>query len=153
MRVSELRIPPIVLFLMVGGVMWVTAQSGPSFGFTLPARLAAVAVLAATGLVIALLGVGSFRRAKTTVNPLRPEAASTLVVSGIYGLTRNPIYLGLLLLLLGWAVFLANALTFVFPVAYIPLMNRVQILPEERALAAKFGDDFAAYESRVRRWL
>ncbi len=153
MRVLELKIPPVVTFLLVGGMMWVTAQAGSGGRFVLPARLPVFAVFASAGMTIALLGVVSFRRAKTTVNPLHPEAASALVVSGIYRLTRNPMYLGLLLLLLGWAVFLANALAFVFPAAYIPLMNRLQIIPEERALAAKFGEGFSTYKARVRRWL
>jgi len=60
---------------------------------------------------------------------------------------------GLLLALLGWAVYLANAATFIVPVAYVPLMNRLQIIPEERALAALFGPGFADYQSKVRRWL
>lgn len=133
--------------------MWVAARAVPSLGFTPPARLGGALVLAGAGVAVALLGVASFRRAKTTVNPLHPEAASALVVTGIYRLTRNPMYLGMLLLLLGWAVYLANALAFVFPVAYIPLMNRLQIRPEETALAAKFGAAFTAYQSKVRRWL
>ena len=153
MRVSEFRVPPVVVFLMVGAVMWVTARSAPALGFVMPARLPGAAILTTVGVVIALLGVASFRRAGTTVDPLHPEAASTLVVSGIYGRTRNPIYLGLLLVLIGWAVYLANALSFVLPAAFVPLMNRLQILAEERVLAAKFGEDFAAYRAKVRRWL
>jgi len=133
--------------------MWVAARVGPAAGFTLPAGRIMAACLAVAGVIIALLGVVSFRRAKTTVNPLDPAAASALVVSGIYQLTRNPMYLGLLLVLLGWALFLANALTFVFPVAFVFLMNRLQIIPEEKALAALFGPGFADYQSKVRRWL
>ena len=151
MPAFTLKIPPVVTFLLVGGLMWAAARAVPSLGFTPPARVGGAIGLTGVGVAIALLGVISFRRAKTTVNPLHPEAASALVVSGIYRLTRNPMYLGLLLLLLGWAIFLGNALA--FPVAYIPLMNRLQIIPEETALEAKFGADFAAYKSTVRRWL
>jgi protein-S-isoprenylcysteine O-methyltransferase Ste14 len=100
-----------------------------------------------------LLGVVSFRRAGTTVNPLQPEATSALVVSGIYRRTRNPMYLGMLLVLLGWAVLLAHALGFALAAAFVPLMNRLQIGPEERTLTATFGPAFAAYQSAVRRWL
>ncbi len=153
MSASNLKIPPVVTVLIVGGLMWVAARAVPGLGFTLPARLGVAVVLAGAGVAIALMGVASFRRAKTTVNPLHPEAASALVVAGIYCLTRNPMYLGMLLLLLGWAVFLTNVLVFVFPAAYVPLMNRLQIIPEEKALAAKFGADFTAYQSKVRRWL
>lgn len=153
MPAPRLKIPPVVTGLLLGGLMWMAARAAPDFGFALPARRIGALFLALAGVGIALLGVISFRRARTTVNPLHPEAASSLVVSGVYRFTRNPMYLGLLLVLLGWAVFLANALALVFPAIYVPLMNRLQILPEERALAEKFGAGFAAYASRVRRWL
>ena len=153
MRALELKIPPAALGLLLGGLMWATARSVPALGFALPARPVIASVLAIVGVLVALLGIVSFRRAKTTVNPLSPETVSALVTSGIYQRTRNPMYLGMLLVLLGWAVFLANGLTLAFPIAFVVLMNRLQILPEERALTAMFGRKFADYQSRVRRWL
>ena len=99
------------------------------------------------------MGFASFRRAKTTVNPMKPDSASSLVVSGIYDLTRNPMYLGFLVILVGWAFFLSNALGFIFLPLFVLYMNRFQIEPEERALASVFGEAFASYRSRVRRWL
>jgi protein-S-isoprenylcysteine O-methyltransferase Ste14 len=75
------------------------------------------------------------------------------VISGIYKLSRNPMYLGFLLVLVGWAVFLSNALAFVFVPAFIFYMNRFQIDPEEKALVGKFGQEFVDYKSRVRQWL
>ena len=92
-------------------------------------------------------------RAGTTVNPIKPETAGSLVVSGIYRRTRNPMYLGFLLGLAGWAVFLSNALAFIFLPVFVLYLNRFQIRREERALASVFGKDFAAYQSKVRRWL
>lgn len=153
MRVIENKIPPVALAFLLGALMWVAARTIPAFGFTLPAGPVLGAGLALAGVVIALLGVVSFRRARTTVNPLHPEAASALVTSGIYRLTRNPMYLGLLLVLLGGAMYLANAAAFIVPATYVPLMNRLQIFPEERTLAALFGPAFADYASKVRRWL
>lgn len=153
MRSLELKIPPVAVGILLGALMWVAARSVPALGFTLHAGQFFAASLAAAGVIVALLGVVSFRRARTTVNPLRPEAASTLVVSGIYRLTRNPMYLGMLLVLLGWGVFLANALAFLAATAFIPLMNRLQIGPEEKILAATFGPAFTAYQSAVRRWI
>jgi protein-S-isoprenylcysteine O-methyltransferase Ste14 len=152
-RALELKIPPAALGLLLGGLMWATARSVPALDFALPAKPVIAGSLAAVGVLVAVLGIVSFRRAKTTVNPLSPEAASALVTSGIYQRTRNPMYLGMLLVLLGWAVFLANILALVFPIAFVVLMNRLQILPEERALTAVFGSKFADYQSRVRRWL
>lgn len=133
--------------------MWGAARLVPALGFELPAGWIIAASLAVAGLVIAILGVVSFRRAGTTVNPLQPTATSSLVISGIYRWTRNPMYLGMLLVLLGWGVFLANALAILLAAAFVSLMNRLQIGPEEKILAARFGAEFAAYQSTVRRWL
>lgn len=133
--------------------MAAAAHFTPALGFSLPGSRILAAGLAGAGVVVALLGVASFRRARTTVNPLQPAAASHLVVSGIYHRTRNPMYLGMLLVLLGWALFLSNLLAVVLATGFVPLMNRLQILPEERALTALFGSAFADYKSKVRRWL
>ena len=105
------------------------------------------------GALTSLLGVVSFRRAGTTVNPMTPESSSSLVVSGIYKLTRNPMYLGFLLALLGWTIFLSNVPALLCLPAFILYMNRFQIAPEERALAALFGQVFTAYKENTRRWL
>jgi len=94
-----------------------------------------------------------FFRAHTTVNPHKPESASALVTSGIYRWTRNPMYLGLSILLLGWAVELGSLVGFLGPVLFVLLIQHVQIRPEERALRARFGEDYARYHARVRRWL
>ena len=153
MKLPKLKIPPVVTVLLLGSAMWATARAVPDWRMILPAGQIFAAGLILSGMATAIAGVVSFRCAKTTVNPLQPSAASTLVTTGIYRFTRNPMYLGLLLVLLGWAVFLANVLALIFPVTYIPLMNRLQIFPEEKALAAKFGSPFTTYQSQVRRWL
>ena len=133
--------------------MWAASWATPAFDFRFPARVSSSASLAALGVVIAIAGVVSFRRAKTTVNPMRPESASSLVVSGIYRYTRNPMYLGLLLLLLGWAIFLSNLAAFAVLPAFVVYINRFQIGPEERALDALFPREYPAYRARVRRWI
>lgn len=152
MSASHLKVPPVVIVLLLGGLMWGVARALPDFGFALPAQRAVASSLALAGMGIVFSGVVSFRRAKTTVNPRQPETASTLVASGIYRLTRNPMYLGMLLVLLSWATYLANAVVFALPAAFVPLMNHLQIRPEERALAAKFGAAYEAYRTQVRRW-
>ena len=153
MHVLELKVPPLALVFLMAALMWLATWAVPTFGFELPARtLFSVSVVVA-GAVIGGLGFASFIRAKTTVNPMKPDSSSSLVVSGIYRFTRNPMYLAFLLGLLGWAIFLSNALAF-FPLpAFIVYMNRFQIEPEEKALARLFGEQFVAYRSRVRRWL
>ena len=133
--------------------MWLTTWLLPAFAFAMPASRAVAFCLALIGFVAGVSGVVSFRRAATSVNPLRPETASSLVVSGIYRFTRNPMYLGLLVVLLGWAVFLSSAVAFVWLPAFVVYMNRFQIGPEETALASLFGPEFTNYRMKVRRWL
>lgn len=103
--------------------------------------------------LVALAAFLGFLRSRTTINPLRPERASVLVTDGIYRYTRNPMYLSLLLLLLGYACELWNGPAFLAPMVYAAYVTRFQILPEERVLAAKFGPDYQDYRRRVRRWI
>ena len=153
MRSLELKIPPLAIVLITAAFMWVAARAAPAYGVVLPARSILAAGLAVAGVATSVLGVVAFRRARTTVNPMRPESSSALVVTGVYRLTRNPMYLGFLLLLLGWAVLLSNALALAFLPAFVLYMSRFQIAPEERALASAFGPEYAAYRARVRRWV
>src|SRR5947207_2257112 len=112
MQTLELKIPPVAVWLMCAGLMWLVSWSFPAFGFSVPARRGFAAALTLGGLVVSALGVASFRKAGTTVNPLKPDSSSALVASGIYRLSRNPMYLGFLLTLLGLATFLGNTLAF-----------------------------------------
>jgi len=153
MHALKLKIPPPLVALLTAALMWLLARTTPTFEFVLPGRRILAACVAFAGVATSIMGVAAFRRAGTTINPMRPEKASSLVSSGIYKLTRNPMYLGLLLVLLAWAVFLSNALPFIFLPAFIIYINQFQIGPEEIALSSAFGQEFEAYKSRVRRWL
>lgn len=149
----ELKIPPPVVALVAGVFMWCAASWSGMGGFFIPARPVLAGGLALTGLFLSASGVFSFLRAGTTIHPHKPQESSTLVVKGVYGWTRNPMYLGLLLVLCGWAVFLANVMAFVFLPLFVLYIYRFQILPEERILAQKFGGPYADYMTRVRRWI
>ena len=153
MHVLELKVPPLALGLLMAALMWLASWAMPAFGLMFPAHRFFSVTVAVAGVVIIGLGIASFRRAETTVNPMKPDSTSSLVVSGVYRMTRNPMYLGILLVLLGWAIFLSNALAFLFLPAFIIYMNRFQIEPEEKVLTSLFGQQFVAYTSRVRRWL
>lgn len=133
--------------------MWLASWAAPAFAYVVPGSRVIAVCLALVGAGVSASGVVSFRRARTTVNPLRPSTSSTLVVAGVYRLSRNPMYLGILLVLLGWAVFLSNAAAYIWLPAFVLFMKRCQIAAEEVALEARFGVTFAAYRSRVRRWL
>lgn len=138
---------------IAGGLIWLADRYAPLARLEFTLRREAAVVIAAAGLAIAVAGVVSFRRARTTVNPLNPAATSALVVSGIYRITRNPMYLGVLMCLLGWALYLGGAGGFVWPAVFVAWMNRFQIVPEERALRARFGAGFENYRACVRRWI
>ena len=133
--------------------MWVASVQLPGLAFSLPGRIVVATTLGVWGLVFAVAGMIAFRNAMTTFNPMQPGAASVLVTSGAYRLSRNPMYIGLLLTLAGWAVFLSHTLAVLFLPAFVAYMNRFQISPEEKALSSKFGKEFAAYKQSVRRWL
>lgn len=153
MRALECKIPPPVLAAIVAGGMWGLARVTPSFGMAGSVNQGLASALALTGCAIAVAAVLSFRQARTTIHPTHPERTSALVTSGVYRLTRNPMYLGILCALLAWAAYLANAWTLSGPVVFVLYINRFQIVPEERALSALFGADYADYCRRVRRWL
>ena len=149
----ELKIPPVLVWLVAAGAMLGASYSAPSLSFMLPGSGSIAVALVALGLALAAAGVVAFRRSRTTVNPLTPGASSSVVTDGVYRVSRNPMYLGFLLALAGWAVYLSNAGAAVLLPAFVVYMTRFQIKPEERALLAKFGSEFAQYMSRVRRWI
>ncbi|MFN0023203.1 MAG: methyltransferase family protein [Parvularculaceae bacterium] len=146
-------VPPPVIALAAGALMWVLARYAGLPALDFPGRALAAAGIAGAGLAIDLISVAAFIRARTTVNPLTPERANALVVAGLYRVSRNPMYLGMLLILIGWAVWLAQPLTLLGAAAFAVLIELLQIRPEEAALEAKFGEDYRAYKKRVRRWL
>jgi len=153
MRVLELKVPPPAVAFVTAVLMWLVSRVVPAFTFIFPARNLFAISLAAVGVITGISGVVTFWRARTTVNPMKPQSSASLVIWGVYTVTRNPMYLGGLLILTGWAIFLSNALGFLFLPAYILYINCFQIAPEERALTSLFGQEFVAYKSRVRRWL
>ena len=153
MKSLETKIPPPVLAAAIAAAMWGISRRAPLVEISGSVRgvISTVAVLAGIGFSAA--GLLEFRRAQTTVNPLRPEQASSLVDSGVYRMTRNPMYVGLCFLLVAWAAFLSSGWALLGPLVFMLYIGRFQIAPEERALTARFGDAYADYRARVRRWL
>jgi len=150
-RLEHLVPPPLVALLLAVGMWWLAAWT-PPWPWTDEARLPMVVALVAAGLLFDLSGLVVFLRWRTTINPLRPERASALVTTGVYRITRNPMYAGLCCLLLAWAVYLWSPWSLLGPVLFVAWITRFQILPEERVLQEKFGEDYRAYRARVRRW-
>lgn len=149
----DLKIPPPVIALSCVALAWVLAHFTPNFAYLLRARITITVILVMVGLSLALAGVVAFHRNKTTPNPHTPEKSTAIVRSGPYRFTRNPMYLGLALALLGFCVYLSNPLTVVSVIGFTAYLTRFQIIPEERVLLAKFGETYASYTRSVRRWL
>ncbi len=153
MQALELKIPPPVIMLVSATAMWLLGRWLPQFSLPSTALAIVGATLALTGVAITVFGMLSFRRHKTTINPLKPQETAMLVTEGVYGWTRNPMYLGLAVLLAGWACYLANGIALLVMPAFIAYITWFQIIPEERALQRKFGAPFVKYLTQVRRWL
>jgi len=103
--------------------------------------------------IIALAAVAAMWRARTTINPFDPTRARNLVTGGIFRVTRNPMYLALLLLLVAYAVRIDSPVVWLAPVVFVAYVTRFQIRPEERVLEAKFGEAYLSYRARTRRWV
>ena len=153
MQWLDLKVPPLLVWLVFAGAMYGVAYVAPGISYTLPARFALALALVVLGGAVALAGVVAFCIKRTTVNPLTPGASSSVVSSGVYGVSRNPMYLGFFLVLAGWALYLSNAGAILLLPAFLAYLTQYQIKPEERALLAKFGSEFAQYMARVRRWV
>lgn len=153
MRVFELKVPPVALAVIFAVVMWAASIIFSATSFPLRGASIVAFGFAFGGGGIAAAGVSAFRQHHTTVNPMKPETTTSIVTAGIYRVTRNPMYLGLAIALVGWAIYLANLAALLIVPAFVTCMTRFQIKPEERALLAKFGPSFADYMAAVRRWI
>jgi len=153
MRFFETLVPPPVVATLAAALMWVIAGAWPELRVDIPAARWVALALAAPGLLLDFAGVLAFLRARTTVNPMRPHKARELVTGGLYAWTRNPMYLGWIPILAGWAIYLEHPLTLLVVPLFVAYLTRFQIIPEERALAAAFGAEFDRYARRVRRWV
>jgi len=153
MKSLELKIPPPLVALLCVVLMWYMQGFYPLSWLTAVWALPLAIALALVGIAVASLGANAFRRAHTTVHPLHPEQTSRLVTGGIYQRTRNPMYLGMAIVLLGVALYLADITAYLGLALFVRFISRYQIEPEERVLLEKFGAEFEAYQAQVRRWL
>lgn len=146
-------VPPPVVVAVVGVIMW-TVDRNLELGKFKSALLGPIAgVLLVAGLLLMFAAVASFVAANTTINPLRPSRASSLITTGVFRISRNPIYLADLLILAALAAWLENITNLLFLFIFFWYIQRFQIAPEERALSKLFGERYVAYCAKVRRWL
>ena len=153
MSALETRIPPPLVAFVFALLGYGLRLAVPSARLALPWPWLWPVICVAGGFVVASMAMRLFRGAETTIDPLKPERASSLVEDGVYRYTRNPMYLGLTLVLLGWCLWLGNFVSLAAVALFVAFIDRFQIRPEERALRASMGEAYEAYCGRVRRWL
>ncbi len=149
----KLKVPPAIQFAVFAFSMWLLDRWLPANHIEFGYQSLVSWIVFALGVAMGITAVLSFKKAQTTVDPTRPDNASSLVVVGLYRYTRNPMYLAMLIVLLAYAVRLGNLYTLVMVVAYVLFITEFQIKPEEKALTALFGDDYTSYKNSVRRWI
>jgi protein-S-isoprenylcysteine O-methyltransferase Ste14 len=153
MRGLELRVPPDVVALLVVGVMWVLSRFGAAIPLAPVPRYLLGTAFVLAGLMVVFAARKAFARHDTSWGPLAPSHASALVTDGIYGLSRNPMYLGTWFFLVGVGVMMGSYLSAAGSLLYNVYIDRFQIAPEGRVLATKFREDFESYCCTVRRWV
>ena len=105
------------------------------------------------GILILIIPVSKFIKSKTTIDPIKFKKVNNLVTSGIYKYSRNPMYLGLLMIVISSSVLYLNIYSITTPFFFYYLMNRFQIKREEVFLTKKFGKEYLLYKARTRRWI
>ena len=149
----KLKVPPVAVVIICAAAMWLIDRQWQSLGFSHEFQNYVASALCALGLIIGAIAIGDFVKAKTTVNPTAPSNANTLVIKSLYRYSRNPMYLGMLLILSAWLAWLGNIAAFPILILFVWYMTEFQIKPEEQALTEKFGDEYQAYCKKVRRWI
>jgi protein-S-isoprenylcysteine O-methyltransferase Ste14 len=153
MNTLELKIPPPIVAIFTAAAMWFAKDFAPICELALSARIITAGLVLCLAGYFGIAGTIAFRRAKTTVNPLKPQNSSALVTSGVYRITRNPMYVSFTLILVAWMAYLSSVTSVAGPLLYMLYITRFQIKPEERILQGIFGQAFTDYMQRTRRWL
>ena len=147
----ETKIPPPIVTLVFGLSIYFSrgifqlVEVKYSFYFGI--------LLLILGFIILISAVRLFRKDETTVNPLSPEQATKLVTDGIFKYSRNPMYLGMALVLGSIAIFFNLIGGIILVALFCAYITKFQILPEERAMRDLFSDDFDKYTKVTRRWI
>lgn len=149
----KLKVPPVIIFFLALTLMFGVYYLLPNFTFRIPYSITSSRVFLLLGVLSGVAGIATFRKKGTTVDPMNPQNASKLVTSGIYRYTRNPMYLGMLFVLIGGLIRLGNPTGLIGIAFFIFWINEFQIKPEERVLTEVFEDEYREYCAKVRRWI
>jgi|TARA_B100000214_G_scaffold223541_1_gene162660 Putative protein-S-isoprenylcysteine methyltransferase len=105
------------------------------------------------GVLILITPIFKFIKSKTTIDPIKFKKVNKLITSGIYKYSRNPMYLGLLMIVTSTSIFYLNIFSIITPIIFYCWINRFQIKREEIFLTEKFGNDYILYKTKTRRWI
>ncbi|HHF3168291.1 TPA: isoprenylcysteine carboxylmethyltransferase family protein [Vibrio diabolicus] len=153
MRKLELKVPPVAVFLLVILLMYGLTVLVPSLNISVPFVEVVVGGLTLLSGYMGIAGVHEFHKVKTTVNPVKPDTASSVVRTGVFSFSRNPMYMALLLLIIAIGLWWQHLSVVLCSVVFVSYMNRFQIKPEERVLERLFGEEYVDYKNHVRRWI
>ncbi|MFT4993477.1 MAG: protein-S-isoprenylcysteine O-methyltransferase Ste14 [Paraglaciecola sp.] len=152
MQFLELKLPPVLTLLIFIGLAFLLRYL--ALGLALPLwTIEASPVLIMAGVLTTLSGLWQFRRAHTTIDPTHPDKVSALVTAGIYQYSRNPMYLGMALVLSAAVLKSGLVVSIILLPLFIGYMTRFQIKPEESAIEGIFTEEYTVYKRQVRRWL
>ena len=145
------KIPPPIVTLVFAALIYFSSKWSPNMVFSGQNLISLF--LMTVGLIVLLIAISVFIKLKTTINPLKPEAASSLVTTGIFRIRRNPMYLRMLLHIISLRIKTGAVLGFILVAGFIAYLNYFQIFPEEQAMKGLFSDKYKTYCQQVRRWL
>ena len=148
----ELKVPPVAVVLLAMLLLFAGAQLLPQLNIVFPGQTLIAILFVFVGILPGGQAVRSFVQKKTTVNPMSPASATKLVTDGVFRFSRNPMYLGLLCLLLALSIFLGTLTALIILPLFVWYMTEFQIKPEEESLKTVFGDAYQDYLKKVRRW-
>ena len=145
------KISPPIVTLVFAALIYFSSKWSPSIVFRGQNLISLFLMM--LGFLVLLIAISAFIKLKTTINPLRPEAATSLITTGIFRLSRNPMYLGMLLLIISLWIKTGAVLGFILVAGFIAYLNYFQIFPEEQVMKRLFSDKYKTYCQQVRRWL
>jgi len=149
----KLKIPPALQVAIFAILMWVIKKLTLTAHLEFEQQRTLSWIIFAVGILIEIIAIYAFRKANTTADPLNPDKTSKLVIVSIYKISRNPMYLGMLFILLAFAIRLGNLFTFPVLILYVWYITTFQIKPEEKVLSKLFGPAYSTYCTKVRRWI
>ncbi len=145
------KVPPPVVALAFGLLINYTKDEFPTIHIGMEKILGSVLII--SGLIVIASAIVLFKKNKTTVTPLNPSRSTKLITGGIYKYSRNPMYLGLLMIVISTTIFYLNIFSITTPIIFYFWINKFQIKREEIFLTEKFGKEYLLYKTKTRRWI